>query len=183
MIEAAALDRVVDFARAVGRDDDRRWRGRANGAELGNRDLVVRQHFEQVRLEGFVGAIELVDQEHRRDSILGRQRLQQRPAQQEARGEDFVRELAALDAACRLGEPDLDHLPRVVPLVDGRRGVEALVALQTYQPPAEARRQHLGDFGLADPRLALEEERPAQLQREKYRGREAPVGDVVLALE
>ena len=54
----------------------------------------------------------------------------------------------------------LDHLPRVVPLVDRRRDVEALVALQTDEAPAERARQHLRDLGLADARLAFEEERP-----------------------
>ena len=58
---------------------------RADRAELGNRHLVIGQHFEQVRLERLVGAVELVDQQHRRDAVLGRQRLQQRPPQQEAR--------------------------------------------------------------------------------------------------
>ena len=130
VVEAAPLDRVVDLARAVRRDDDDRRLRRADRAELGNRDLEVGQHFEQIRLERLVGAVELVDQQHRRDAVVGRERLQQRPLEQEARREDVVRELVAIDAAGRLGEPDLDHLPRVVPLVDRRRDVEAFVALQ-----------------------------------------------------
>ena len=85
VVEAAPLDRVVDLARAVRRDhDDRRLAARI-GAELGNRHLVVGQHLEQVRLERLVGAIELVDQQHRRDAVVGRERLQQRALQQEAR--------------------------------------------------------------------------------------------------
>ena len=41
---------------------------------------------------------------------------------------------------CRLGQADLDHLARVVPLVDRRADVEALVALQADQPAAAASR-------------------------------------------
>jgi hypothetical protein len=94
-----------------------------------------------------------------------------------------VRELAALDVAARLREPDLDHLPRIVPLVHGGRDVEPFVALQPDEVLAEAGREHLRDLGLADARLALEEERPLQLERQKHGGREAALGDVVLSLE
>ena len=84
VIEAAALQRVVDLARAVrGDDDDRRMR-RLHRAELGDRDLEVGQHLEQERLEGFVGAVELVDQQHRRAVGIGLERLQQRPLDEEA---------------------------------------------------------------------------------------------------
>ena len=99
MIEAAALDRVVDLARAVRRDDDDRRRGRLDRPELGNRDLVLGQHLEQVRLERLVGAVELVDEQHRRNAVVRRERLEQRTLQQEARREDVVRERIAIDVA------------------------------------------------------------------------------------
>ena len=41
--------------------------------------------------------------------------------------------------------------------------------------------QDLADLGLADAGLALEEQRPPELEREIERGRERPVGDVVAA--
>ena len=82
--------------------------------------------------------------------------------------------------AGRFREPDLDHLPRIVPLVDGSGGVETLVALEPHEVPRKPRGEHLGDLGLADARLALEEERPLQLQREEDGGGEPAVGDVVL---
>ena len=79
MIEAAALQRVVDLARAVrGDDDDRRLLG-LDRAELRDRDLEIGQHLEQERLEGLVGAVELVDEQHRRAGGVGLERLQQRP--------------------------------------------------------------------------------------------------------
>ena len=37
-----------------------------HGAELGDRQLEVRQQLEQVGLERLVGAVDLVDQQHRR---------------------------------------------------------------------------------------------------------------------
>ena len=64
------------------------------GAELRHRDLEVGQHFQQKGLERLVGAVELVDQQHRRAGGIGLERLQQRPLDQEALGEDVV-----LDAA------------------------------------------------------------------------------------
>jgi hypothetical protein len=97
---------------------------RAHRAQLRDRDLVFGEHLEQVRLERLVGAIELVDQQHRRHAVVRGERLQQRALEQEARREDVVRELAALDAAGGLREPDLDHLPRIVPLVHRRGRVE-----------------------------------------------------------
>ena len=88
-------------------------------------------------------------------------------------------EPVAVDIAFRLGEPDRDHLGGIVPLVDGGGDVETLVALQTDQPAAERRRQHLGDLGLADPGLAFEKDRPAHAQREKQHRRQRAVGEIV----
>ena len=75
--------------------------------------------------------------------------------------------------------PDGDHLRRIVPLVDRRRHVEPLVALQADQPAPERRGQHLGDLGLADAGLAFEEQRTAHLEREKQHGRQRAVGEII----
>ena len=88
LVQAAAAQRVGDLARAVGRDDDERHRRRRDRAELGDRHLEVRQQLEQVRLERLVGAVDLVDQQHRRRAQ--RDRLEQRPLQQVALGEDVL---------------------------------------------------------------------------------------------
>jgi len=72
VVEAAPLHRVVDLARAVGGDDHDRRLGGAQRADFGNRDLPVRQHLEQVGLEGLVGAVELVDEQDRRVGLPGR---------------------------------------------------------------------------------------------------------------
>ena len=71
---------------------------RLDGAELRDRHLEIGQHLEQERLEGLVGAVELVDQQHRRAGRVGLERLQQRPLDQEALGEDVVLEPLAVDA-------------------------------------------------------------------------------------
>src|SRR5213075_420879 len=88
-------------------------------------------------------------------------------------------ELVLVLDAGGLGETDLDHLPRVVPLVGGLRDVEALVALQAYQLAAERLRDHLADLGLADAGLALEEQRPPHGERQEQRRGEAAIGHVL----
>ena len=80
VVEAAALERVVQLAGAVGgQHHDRRGRGR-DGAELGDAHLVGREHLEQERLELVVGPVDLVDQQHRRALL---ERGQHRPGEQE----------------------------------------------------------------------------------------------------
>jgi len=65
LVEAAALDRVVEVARAVaGEQGQRRGLG-ADGAQLGDAHLVFAQVLQQEGLEGLVGAVHLVDQQHR----------------------------------------------------------------------------------------------------------------------
>ena len=61
--QAAALERIVELARAVGGEDDRRAPARGDGADLGDGDLEVGEHLEQEGLELVVGAVDLVDQQ------------------------------------------------------------------------------------------------------------------------
>ena len=183
MIKTAPLDRVVDLARAVRSDDDNRRHGRHDRAKFGDRHLIFGEHFQQVRFERLVGAVELVDQQHRRGASLRHERFQNRPPDQEPLGENVGCERFAVDLALRFGKPNLDHLPRVIPLVHRRRRVEAFVALQADQLAAERGCQHLGDLRLAHARLAFEEQRPPHRQGEKYAGRQATVGEIVVLLE
>ena len=142
-------------------------------------DLEVGQHFQQKRLEGLVGAVDLVDQQHRRPFCVGLERLQQRPLDQELFGKHVVFDALAVTLAFGFGETNGDHLRTVVPFVDGGRNIQPLVALQADQPAAQRLAQHLGDLGLADAGLAFEEQRPAHLQREIEHGRQRPVADVI----
>ena len=68
-----------------------------DGAEFGDGDLEVGEHFQQKGLERFVGAVEFVDQQHRRAGRVGLQRLQQRPLDQEALGKDVLLEPLAIE--------------------------------------------------------------------------------------
>ena len=88
--------------------------------------------------------------------------------------------MLAADIAGRLDRLQIEHLPRVIPFVDRRVGVEPFVALQANQRRIENRREHLGDLGLADARLAFEQQRLAHLEHEVKRGRQRTVGDVLL---
>ena len=130
--QAAALERVVQLARAVRGQDHARPALRRDRAHLGDRDLEVREHLEQERLELLVGAVDLVDQQHDRLDTLDR--LEQRPPDQELRPEQLL-----LGDGALLRRPDVQKLPRVVPLVDGVRDVEPFVALEPDQPGGQRR--------------------------------------------
>ena len=170
--ERAPLERVVELARAVRGEDDRGLPARADRPELGDRDLEVREHLEQERLELLVRAVDLVDQEH--DLLVGVDRLEQRPPDEELGPEQLV-----LGDRPLLRGADVQELARVVPLVDRVRDVEPLVALEPDQARAERRRERLRRLGLPDPRLALEQHRLLEREREEERGREPAVGQVV----
>ena len=95
VVQAPALQRVVDVARAVRRDDDDRRLLGAERAELGNGDRVVGEDLEQERLELVVGAVDLVDEQDRRRGDaerlgLVRDRPEQRPLHEEALGVELV---------------------------------------------------------------------------------------------
>ena len=183
LIQAAPLQRVVDLARAVRREDHQRRLGRAHGAELGNRDLELGEQLEQIALELFVGAIDLVDQQHRRPRARGIDRLQQRPLDQERLAVELAPRAVAIERAGRVEDAQLEQLARVVPLVDGVADVEPFVALQANQVGVERGGDGGGQRGLADAGLALEKQRPLQSQRQKQRDGQAAVGDVVLVGE
>ena len=116
------------------------------------------------------------------DAVGRLERLEERPADQEVGAEDVVGG-RLLGLAAGLEQPDLEHLARVVPLVDRGVDVEPLVALEPDEPGPERGRQDLGQLGLADAGLALEEERAAELEGQEDRGRHRSVGDVVAAPE
>ena len=194
-VQAAPLERLGELARVVRGEDDDRVRARLDHAELGNRDLKVREHLEQHRLELLVGLVDLVDQQHHR---LGRgDRLEQRAGEQELLGEDVVQLVAgrllgvAPDADARaaavllLGGRGLDpqQLLAVVPLIERLRLVEALVALQADQRATGGARDRLRELGLADPRGALDEDRLAELLGEVGDERRGLVGEIADRLQ
>ena len=104
----------------------------------GMRDLEICQHFQQKGLECLVGAVEFVDQQHRRACRRRLERLQQRPLDQEPLGEHVMLEPLAIVRRLRFRTRMCDHLRGVVPLVDCRRDVETFVALQPDEAGARA---------------------------------------------
>ena len=85
--------------------------------------------------------------------------------------------------AAGLGGAQVQELAGVVPVVDGLAGVDALVALQADQLAAGPPAEHLGDLGLADAGLALEQQRSLQRQRQEDAGGQPVVGQVAVRAE
>ncbi len=110
----------MNLARAVGGDHDNGRLGRLDGAELGDGDLEIRQHLQEIGLEGFVGAVELVDEQDRRAARIGLQRLEQRTLDEETLRIDVAAQAFAAAVAGGLGQADLHHLAGIVPLIDRR---------------------------------------------------------------
>ena len=177
VVQAAALQRVVDVAGAVRGDDHDGGPLRPEGAELGDGDRVVGEDLEEERLELVVGAVHLVDEQHRRDGTVGGDGAQKRSSDEELLGVELV--LAGRLAACLLGS-EVEQLAGVVPLVHGLRRVDALVALQAHQLPAGPVGEDLRQLGLPDARLAFEQQGPLQGDGEEHGGGEPRVGEVVV---
>ena len=154
---------------------------RANGAELRHRHLEVGEHFQQERLELLVAAVDLVHQQHRRPALV-RDGLEQRPLEEERLAEDLRLRLRR-SVAVALLKANVQELARVVPLVERCIGVQTFIALQADQVRREQAGEHLGDFGLPHARVAFDQERLVQLEREMQRGRDGRVGHVRFAIE
>ena len=73
---------------------------------------------------------------------------------------------------------DGEQLALIVPLVQRGVLVEALVALQADQFGAVHGGERLCDLGLADARLAFEQQRALEELHQPQRGRDVAVGDV-----
>ena len=87
-VEAAALERLGQLARVVRGEQHERVGLGLDHAQLGDRDLEVRQDLEQHRLELLVGLVDLVDQQHHR--LLRGDRREQGAGEQELLAEDVV---------------------------------------------------------------------------------------------
>ena len=137
-----------------------------DGAELGDGHLVGRQHLQQERLELVVGAVDLVDEQHRRRLA---QRAEHRPGEQEPLVEErLLRRVGVGDrsAAGGLEGAQVQDLPREVPVVERLGRVDALVALQPDQRQVQRLGEGLGQGGLAGARLALQQQGPLHGERE-----------------
>ena len=122
-VEAPAAQRVADLARAVRRQHGVRHVRGGDGAELGNRHLEVGEDLQQEGLEAVVGPIDLVDQQDRRAVAAG-DGAQQRAFEQAVAAEDHLLDLFRFPAL-RSRDAEAQHLPLVVPLVQGRVDVDS----------------------------------------------------------
>src|SRR5690606_16479830 len=121
------------------------------------------------------GPVHLVQQQHRRSGSRVLERRQQRTGQQVLPAAQVrLPQVGAL----RLGQPDRQQLPRVVPLVQRLGRGEPLVALQPDQRRVQRGGQCLGRLGLPDAGLALQQDRLAQPYRQEQRGGQRVVGQV-----
>ena len=121
VVQAAAAQRVRQLACAVaGQNDLRDVRG-ADGADLGHGDLVFGQHFEQKGFKGFVGAVDLVDQQHTRALLADG--AQQGALEQIVAAEHIGLAHTASRVFVRFAHADRHQLAAVVPLVSGLRQV------------------------------------------------------------
>jgi len=143
--------------------------------------LEVGKNLEQERLELFVRAIDLVDEQDRRFSLVVLDRLEQRTFDEKCRAEDLALDACAVVGfRSAFGEADVEYLLGIVPFVERMADIEALIALQSDEPTSESRREHLCHFGLADAGFAFEEQWSLQPQGQEDRRRETLVGEVVV---
>src|SRR5262245_58567250 len=99
--QAAPLERLGQRAGVDGGEDDERRLAGDDGAQLGDRHLVVRQDLEQERLGLDLVPVHLVDEQDHR--VLGPDGLQQRAREEELVGEDVVLDFGPGGAVLALG--------------------------------------------------------------------------------
>jgi hypothetical protein len=169
----------MDFAGSIRREDDEGPVHSLHRSDLGDGDLPIREHLEQEGLEGLVGPIEFIDQQHggpRRAECRQQRTLQQHLPRIQALGG-----FGAIADRARFSQANMQQLSTHVPLVGRLRHIQALIALQPNQGRVHALRQHLGQLGLADAGLALQKERSTQLHRQEQGRGQTPVGQISLA--
>ena len=90
LVETSSLERVVNFTCAIRGQDYQWWFGRPHRAEFRNRDLKLRQQFEQVPFELFVRTVDFVDEQHGRSRPGRVNCLQQRTFDEERFAVEFA---------------------------------------------------------------------------------------------
>ena len=130
--QAATLQRFAELAGVVRREEHQRDLLGLDGAELGDRHLILGEDLEQQRLGLDLDAVDLVDQQH--DRVVGADGLEQRTSEQKVVGEDVVVDMVSLHESLVAVGLNAQQLLLVVPLVERLALVEALVALQADEP-------------------------------------------------
>jgi len=180
-VEAPAAERVADLPGAVRREHYVRRMLGANRAELGDGHLKVGQDLEEKRLEPVVRAVHLIHQQYRR-SLAPRDGPQQGSLEQVVSAEDDLLELGGISSV-PLRHAQSQELALVVPFVQRRVDVQPLIALESDQLAAKHLREHPGDLGLPNSRVAFDHERLAHLPGQEQGGGDRGLGDVPMALQ
>src|SRR5476651_2051297 len=127
----------MHLTRAVGGEEHQWGLGRPHRAELGNRNLKLRQQLEEKAFELLVGAIDFVDQQDGRTGAVWIDGLKQRPLDEKGLAVELASCALSIECVGGVENAQFEELPRVVPLVQRVTHVQALVALQTNEIGAE----------------------------------------------
>ena len=143
-------------------------RGGSDRATFRNRDLEIRQEFEEYRLEFVIRSIDLVDKNQA--VVWCPENLQQGTRNQKS---IFINVDLAL---ARLA--DREQLTLVVPFIESMRGIDALVTLQAHKAAAKRFSNRFRSLRLADARRSFKKERLPQADGQKDGCRKALIGDI-----
>ena len=180
MVQAAALDSVVQLAGAVA-GQNRYWRANGfDGADFRNADLIFTQILKQKCFKWFIGAVYLVNQQHttRRWRL---QSLQKRTANQIPVLVNLALNVGS--TAFALSRPHVQKLRCIVPLIKRFALLQAVIALQANELALECDTESLCQLCLAHTRLAFQQQGPLQLECQKYSSRQAAVCKVASVLQ
>ena len=133
VVQAAALQRVVDFPSPVGGNYNDGWVDCLVSTQLWNRDLEVTQHLQQESLELLIGPVQLVDEQDRRLLPAFVDGLQKGAFDQEPLAEQVGGGALTVDLAGRFHKAYFQDLAGVIPFVDGVVDVQAFIALEVDQ--------------------------------------------------
>ena len=162
VVEAPALDGVIQFTGSVAGQDSYGRNAGPHRAHLWNAYLVLAQVLEQKSFKGFVGTVHLVDQQHRAGG-RGLQCLQQGAADQVTLLVDLALHIQAGTHAfssavmAQLRGTHMQQLRGVVPFVQRFALLQAVVTLQAQQLPLQSQPEGLGEFGLAHAGFTFEQ--------------------------
>ena len=118
MVEAAAFQRVMNFAGAVRGENYNRRLGRTDRSKFGDCHLEIGKSLKKKGLERRIGAVDLVDQKHRGTAGLWAHSCQERAFDKIIFGKKFGSQGIAVGVSGRFGRTDGDHLGCKVPITN-----------------------------------------------------------------
>ncbi len=195
VVVAAPFECVAERTAAVARNDDDRRNLGAKRADFGHGHRHLPEKLHQQGLKASVASIDVIDQEYSWHLVVVANRTQQRPVDEEVRGEEVVQRrrrrrcradvlcLVGGKVVCGLGPPERQHLSGPVPPIERVVGGAALVAVQLDQRGAQRSGQRRGGGGLAHAGRAFQQERLAQPHGQEQGHCQALVGQVVQPVE